>query len=89
MVAAGDGKLKRAAGDWFTCVFEQLLKGGLCAAPLYLDAMRQKPNILVRFTSCERDNTDALVAKQMLLLAFTQVMEKVRKILDFRNISSK
>lgn len=65
MVAAGDGKLKRAAGDWFTCVFEQLLKGGLCAAPLYLDAMRQKPNILVRFTSCERDNTDALVAKQM------------------------
>lgn len=59
MVAAGDGKLKRAAGDWITCGFEQLLKGGFGAAPLYFDSMRQKPNILVRST------TDALVTKQM------------------------
>lgn len=65
MVAAGDGKVKRAAGDWITRVFEQLLKGGFCAAPLYLDSMGEKPNILVRFTSSKRDNTDALVAKQM------------------------
>lgn len=43
MVAAGDGKLKRAAGDWFTCVFEQLLKGGFCAAPLYFDSTTQHP----------------------------------------------